>query len=204
MAVRTRIEPLAQSLRITTADALSPAARSRAIAAFARDRLREAQAQNRRALGREPAFRQTVDGSTGRPLESVNPDRGRIGFEFDLALDVLTFVMDVLRSGSPVESGAYRAAHMLFADGVEVRAGEQPPAASEFIFLNPVEYARRIEIGKMRMRLPGTDMVYQRAARAAQRRFGNVAQIRFSFRDAFGTARGQRANRVPALIVTMR
>jgi hypothetical protein len=204
MATRTRIQPLSQTLDIMVRDTLSPAARSRAVAAFAREKLREAQETNRRTLKREPAYRQYVDGSEGRPLEQVNPDGGRITFTFDVVADVTSFILAELERISPVDSGDFRRSHMAFADGREVKAGEAMPQAEEFVFLSPLPYSRAIELGRMRMRVAGTDRVYQQVARLAAARFGNLAAVKFTFRDAVGLAGGKRADRVPAITVRMR
>lgn len=207
MAVRTRIQPLSQSLDIVVRDTLSPAARSKAVAAFAREKLAEAQAQNSRVLGRVPDHRQFVDGAEGKPLDQVRPDGGRIVFEFEIAQDIVPAILAELERVSPVLSGDYRKSHLVFADGRQVLPSEPVPVAREFVFLNPVAYARRIELGKMTMRVPGTDQVYQRATEAAKRRFGNLASIKFSWRAPVGLpqrSRTGRASRVPALIVTMR
>lgn len=187
MAVRTRIQPFSQALDIIVRDTLSPAARSRAVAAFAREKLREAQAQNSRVLGREPAFRQFVDGTEGRPLEQVRADSGRIVFEFELTEDLVSTVLTLLERFSPVDSGDYKRSHIVFAGGRQVLPGEAVPMASDFVFLNPLPYARKIELGKMKMRRSGTDRVYQQAAQAAMRRFGNLARIQFSYRTPIGT-----------------
>lgn len=207
MAVRTRIQPLSQSLSIIVRDSLSPAARSKVAADFARDQLRQAQAQNARVLGRDPEFQQFVDGSAGKPLEQVNPDRGRIVFVFDIAQDIVPAILAELERFSPVLSGAYKRSHMVFADGRQVLPGEPVPAAAEYVFLNPLPYSRKIELGAMKMRVPGTDRVYQQAQRAAASRFGNIANIRFSYRSPIGTAqsgKAGRASRVPAIVVVMR
>lgn len=207
MAVRTRIQPLSQSLDILVRDTLSPAARSKAVAAFAREKLQEAQAQNSRVLGRMPEHRQFVDGAEGKPLDQVRPDGGRIVFEFEIAQDIVPAILAELERVSPVLSGDYRNSHMVFADGRQVLPGEPVPAAQEYVFLNPQPYARRIELGKMKMRVSGTDRVFQQAQRAAARRFGNLASIRFSYRSPIGTAqtgKAGRASRVPAIVVTMR
>lgn len=206
MAVRTRIQPLEKTLRLIIDNALSPKAQSAAVAAFARTKLREAQAQNRRVLKREPAYRQFVDGSEGKPLEQVRPD-GRIVFTFEIGADLVGFILAELQRVSPVDSGDYRKSHMVFADGREVAPGADLAGAEEIVLLSPLPYSRKIELGLMRMRVDGTSEVYQQAARAARRRFGNIAIINFEFRSPVGTAqRGQagRASRVPAIVVRMR
>lgn len=207
MAVRTRIQPLSQSLDIIVRDTLAPAARSKAVAAFAREKLQEAQAQNRRVLNREPAYKQFVDGVAGRPLDQVRADGGRIAFEFEIAQDIVPAILAELERISPVLSGDYRKAHMVFADGRQVMPGEATPGAEEFVFLNPLPYARTIEVGGMKMRVSGTDRVYQQAARIAAGRFGNLASIRFGYVAPAGSphrGRAARAARSPAITLNMR
>lgn len=206
MAVATRIQPIEQTLRLVVDHAISPRAQSTAVAAYARQALKDAQAQNQRALGRVPAHRQFVDGSEGKPLDQVRADGGRIVFTFEIATDIATFILAELQRVSPVDSGDYKASHKLFADGREVAPGEDVSGAEELIFLNPLPYSRKIELGVMTMRVPGTDAVFQQATRAAQRRFGNVASIRFSYRASIGggTRKAASASRVPAIVVTMR
>jgi hypothetical protein len=207
MAVRTRIQPLEKTLRLMVDRALSPAAQSRAVAAYAREKLQEAQAQNRRVLGRIPAHRRFVDGSEGKALESVRPDGGRIVFTFEIAADLTGFILAELQRLSPVDSGDYKKSHMIFADGREVEAGAPLVGVDEVVFLNPLPYSRAIELGRMRMRVEGTSAVYQQATREAQRRFGNLASIKFSYRAPIGgaaTGKAGRASRVPAIVVRMR
>ena len=47
----------------------------------------------------------------------------------------------------------------------------------------------------MTMRVSGTDHVYERAARAVQRKYSGLADIRFTFRGIAG-GRGRGANRI--------
>lgn len=207
MAVRTRIQPLEQTLRLVVDRALSPKAQSAAVAAYARQKLKEAQQQNQRVLGRVPAHREFVDGSEGKALESVRPDGGRIAFTFEIAADLTGFILAELQRVSPVDSGDYRKSHMIFADGREVEAGADLAGVDEVVFLNPQPYSRKIEAGAMKMRVEGTSAVYQQAARAAQRRFGNLASIKFSYRAPISGAasrKAERAARVPAIVVVMR
>jgi hypothetical protein len=146
VTVRTKITPINQWIELVVSRNLSPKARQEAVAKFARSRLAETQAANAAALGQAPDYTQTVDGKRGAALETVNPDRGRITFEFDIVTDVLTWIMQELRHRSPVLSGAYREGHRLFADGVEVDIANVPPA-EEYSFTNTVPYSRKIEVG---------------------------------------------------------
>jgi len=75
------------------------------------------------------------------------------------------------------------------------------------VFLNIQPYARKIERGQSSQ---APDGVYQAVATLAQRRFGNVAKITFSYRTAIGGAiiggrKGDRSDlRNPAIIVSLR
>lgn len=107
--------------------------------------------------------------------------------------DVLAWIATELRDRSPVLSGAYRDAHALFGDGRElmnaanVTPDSNIPDASEYLFTNPLPYARRIEFGKTR---DGRDFVvsvpnriYDRVARDARAQFRGMANISFEMRD---------------------
>lgn len=179
MAIRTRIEPIGREIEVIIDQTLSPKARSRVLAEFAREAIGEAQETNRRALGHVPGHETRVDGRLGAPIDSVKPE-GRIDVEFHLLIDVFVFILEELRRLSPVRSGAYRAAHTFFADFHQADPAN-PPEAREYVFINLQPYARKIETGRIQTRMPPG--VYEAAASSARRRFGNVARIRFGYRS---------------------
>lgn len=202
MAVKVRITPFEKSVRLLVDGNLSKEAAQRRIAVIAREEIAEGDEVNRKALGTVPPRTITVDGRQGAPLESVKPDRGRIVVEWQLVGDVVQWIFATLRARSPRITGAYLKGHKLFADGLAVDP-DKPPLASEYTFLNIVPYARKIEIGKTQA---GRDFViqvenriYERTARDAKARFGNVAKINFSYQAATGTA-----DRVPAITVSLK
>jgi hypothetical protein len=206
MAVRVKIQPFEKTIKIIVDRNLSPQARSQRVAAFARQEIEAADAQNAKVLGSAPPKTVTVDGKQGAALESVNPDRGVIIAEWRLVGEVLTWIMETLKQRSPVISGKYRDSHTLFADGSETNAAN-PPLAQEYTFLNPVPYSRKIEVGKTRA---GRDFViqvpnriYERTADDAKARFGNIAKIRFTYQSAVGGSKAT-ADRVPAIVVTLK
>jgi hypothetical protein len=169
---------------------LDPATQKKAAAAFARAGIAEATAKNRQILGREPPLTITVDGHKGAPLESVNPNGGTIIAEWELVEGLLQWIAAELVARSPVVSGAYKRGHTLFADGTEVPVGSRIPPADEYVFINLVPYARRIEVGKTKA---GRDFViqvpnkiYERVQKDARARFGNQASITLSYASAVG------------------
>lgn len=179
MAVRTRIE--AQNLNFEAAlkDTLSPEEQRKAFAGYAQDIIEQVKAQNARVLGRVPPHSISVDGREGAPLASVKLG-GTVFVEFELALEALDWIGQMLRQHSPVKSGLYRDSHVLIADGVAVDPGAVPPIADRYTFVNVQPYARKIERGHSPRRPEG---VYQAVAQmaASTKKFGNVARIRFGY-----------------------
>ena len=206
MPVRTRVEPIDRDVQVILREELSPQARSALLARFAREALQEAEALNRGVLGRVPPRTTFVDGREGASEDSVRPD-GTIVYEFELLSDLMVWIGEQLLRHSPYRGGGYRRGHTLFADGAEVPIGAPAPAAREYIFINVVPYARKIERGASKQ---APDGVYELVAGQAARRFGNIARVRFTYRTAIGPslAGGRAGNRSqernPAISVTVR
>ncbi len=206
MPLQVRIQSIKQDIDILINENLSSRAQSAAFAAFAGQQIESAKQTNKRVLGRVPPFKTTVDGREGAPLESVKPD-GIIITEFQLIGETLKWIGEQLEKFSPVKTGRYKKSHAVFADGQQIELGAVIPDAAEFVFINLVPYARKIERGSSTQ---APDGVYQAVSILARRRFGNTAKIEFSYRTAIGGAiigghEGNRSeNRNPAIIVTAR
>lgn len=90
-----------------------------------------------------------------------------------------------LRDNSPVGSGddshpgLYRDSHMIFIDGHVVADASGWKPGQQINISNPVPYARKIEIGKMKLSVP--NHVYETAAQKLAGRFGNSVNIKFTF-----------------------
>jgi hypothetical protein len=144
-----------------------------------------------------------VDGVRGAALQTVKPN-GIIVAEFELVTDVLRYIGEQLVLNSPVDTRRYEQSHKLFADGVEIEPSSQILTADEYVFINTVPYARKIERG---LSPQAPDGVYQAVATMAKRRFSRVARISFSYRGLIGgfVAGGPAGNRSdtrqPAIIV---
>jgi hypothetical protein len=206
-SIKTRIQPITRDVQLMISQELSPAAQSKRFAELASQEIDEARAINRQVLGRVPPETITVDGRKGAPLESVRPN-GIIIAEWDVFVDVLIWIADQLNTHSPVRSGRFRKNNTLFADGVETEAGQKlPKDTHEFVFINTLPYARKIESGSSSQ---APDGVYQVVAVLARRRFGNAAKISFGYRTAIagafvGGRQGNRSpQRNPAIIVNLR
>jgi hypothetical protein len=164
-------------------ESLSPAARSAALANFARETLADVTALNTAALGYAPDHATFVDGIAGADESNVKPD-GEIGYSFRLLDDIFSWIKEQIDTHSPVGSGAdphpglYKSAHVFFADGQEIGPNDAVPAASKYIFFNTEPYSRPIERGESSQAPNG---VYEAVATLAQQRFGNQASISFAF-----------------------
>lgn len=190
MGYALKIDPIEKVTKTSLISSLSET-QQRAIAAkLAAEDIEWAKQTNRSLLGRVPPYVTTVDGRRGASLDTVNPNGGQVITEFELIGDLLVWVMATLIERSPETSGEYKRGHTLFADGQEIDPTTDPPAADEFVFLNVVPYARRLEVGKTQsgrdflIQVP--NRIYERTARDAKARFGNVASIKSVFRQPFG------------------
>lgn len=202
--LQARIQPLERDVQALLSDLSDPQQRSLALAEFARSEIADAKTINRQILGREPPSKLFVDGIEGAALESVQPG-GIIVVDFELIEEVLRYVDQQLRAHSPVVTGRYQRSHTLFADGTQVSAeADLIPQAEEYVFLSLVPYARKIERGSSAKAPEG---VYQVVAVLAQRKFGSLARITFSYRTAIrggiiGGRLGNRAEqRSPAIVI---
>jgi len=206
VAVKTRLQPIGRDYEVFLSEQLGPKVRSAMLAEFAAERITEAKEHNKKVLGVVPPHEIYVDGVEGAPLSSVRPD-GTIRAEFELVLEALAWINTQLQIHSPVLTGRYAKSHELFADGVDTENPNAAPPAEEYVFMNIQPYARKLERG---LSPQAPDGVYQAVATLAQRRFGNVAQITFSYRTAIGGKiiggkAGDRSEmRNPAIIVRLR
>jgi hypothetical protein len=187
VSIRIKLDPIDRDLAVILEETMGPKARSHALAEFAREARDEAVARNTAALGKPPRYTTHVDGRLGASLESVRPD-GVIVFEFELVLELLEWLGEQLVLHSPIgqaddprpgHPGLYANSHGFYADDVLLAPGTPVPPAREYAFVNSVPYARKIERGLSDQAPAG---VYQVVANEANKRFGNVARIRFTFR----------------------
>lgn len=135
-----------------------------------------------------------IDGVRDAPLEGIRGD-GIAIFRYPRIEQVVQFAMEVLFDLSPVDSGDYRRAHTIFVNGREVANLARYKQGDDIAITNYLPYARKIEVGKLQMRIPGTDRVYQQARRKVMERWGNVAEVQFTFR---GIVAGYQVNQAKA------
>ncbi|NGP18919.1 hypothetical protein [Devosia aurantiaca] len=149
-------------------------------------------------------FTRIVDGQRGAPEERVSIG-GEIRYRYNRLDEVVRAAMDTLFDLSPVLSGEYRSAHMLFVNGASASNLADWDGTSDIIITNTLPYARKIELGTMTMRVPGTERIYEQAEALLRSRFGNQARIDFVYQGVLGkiTTGGRKGNkagnRYPAL-----
>lgn len=135
-------------------------------------------------MGDEPrptSFIRIVDGMVGAAEERVKPD-GVIIYQYQRIAEVVQFAMETLFDLSPVLTGAYRNAHQMMLNGMVVANLANWRSGDEVTITNTLPYSRKIEVGKMKMKVSGSAEVYQQARRKIAARFGNVVSVQFTFR----------------------
>jgi len=198
-----RLDRFSREISAIVDEKLSPRAQQIAAARAATNILNAAQKRNAEALGAPLPYTQTVDGRRGAALDSVKIENGLIVFQFEVFRELLRWIGEQLVLNSPVLTGRYRDSHVLLADGVEIEVGGKIPLAETYTFVNVVPYARRIERG---LSDQAPDGVYESIAEVARRRFGNFANIRFTYRSLYlpNSRKAERDSRYPAITVSAR
>jgi hypothetical protein len=100
---------------------------------------------------------------------------------------VAAFARQTLIDASPVGSGddphpgLYRDSHLMFLNGQWVADASGWKPGDEIHLANPVPYSRLIEIGILRMRVPGTDHVYARTEVILRAKYGDDVDVKFTY-----------------------
>jgi ribosomal protein L21E len=147
---------------------------------------------------RPTTFTRFVDGRKGAAEESVKKN-GVILYQYPRLDIVAQFALETLRRLSPVGPpvrGHYRDSHTLFLNGASVSSIKNYKTGDQVIISNPMPYARKIEVGAMKMKVPGH--VYQRATGIVRGKYGQLARIEFTYRGM------GRNTRHPAMIISER
>lgn len=178
MPVSAKVQLIDRDVIFRATAGLSPRDQSKAVAAYARQVIAAADAQNARAEGHAVPKRTFVDGALSSDFERVRPN-GTIVAEWDLGTELIQWIYNQLQATAPELTGRYKKSITVYADGEEVADLAHPPEATEFAFVPLVPYARKIE---------RWDGVFEGVTALASARFGNVARIRFSYRHPMGGA----------------
>lgn len=174
-----RIQSISQSFAVAQQKTLE--ATQKLLVATAKRKHAEVMA----AEPRPTSFQRFVDGREGALEEAVKPF-GVIVYRYPRIEAVVQFAMETLFDLSPVLSGDYRSGHQIFVDQAGARNLKDWRPGMEVAITNPLPYARKIELGSMKMKVPGSSAVYERARKKISARYGNQFQIKFTFRALVG------------------
>ena len=167
----TRLVEFERDLRIAIAG-LSPPAIAAELARTAHEALAE-------VIGSGEAserYERFVNGKPDVPEEAVVPP-GPIIYAFDYQAEIAQFALDWARANSPVLSGAYRDAWFILADGSpadpkDVQIGQT------LLVTNDKPYARKIEVGAMKVSVP--PLIVERMRQAVRSAYPFIAaEVRF-------------------------
>ncbi len=141
---------VARRVRLFRDNTLSPQALSDNLAKFARK-----ERDDLISSGSAPASYVTlVDGQRGVVEERVRPT-GKIVYIFNTLGLATSFALSFCRARSPVKSGAFQFAWFIAVNGIRfVGDLNDIPVGAEVMITNPLPYARKIDVGHMRMSVP--------------------------------------------------
>jgi len=155
------------------AKALDPASLRLRLAGFAREQLAELQSAGAVPIG--PNAHQTfVNGRAGVAEEQVKLP-GPITYVFNWLDPVVHFAVSYLRARSPKQSGLYRASFFVMVNGARIRPGTPIPPDAEVIVTNDQPYARKIDVGAMKMSVP--PHLFNDASNAVKNEFKGVVKV---------------------------
>lgn len=138
-----------------------------------------------------PGVEVRVNGAMGKAIDQVGLP-GPIEALFDYRREIAEVGLVALIQASPRQSGAYANAHTVLLNGRSVPDLPANLGRGDVVTLvNPIVYARRIEIGKTKagrkfvLQVP--DRIYERVAKnVLMPRYRDVARIEFTYIDLEG------------------
>lgn len=186
MAIRAKIQPITQDIKILIDGALSKEAINRRFQEFVAAEIERADETNRQAMGDVPDRTLTVNGRQGAPLSSATAP-GVVIVDYALQNDIVKWLWAKIRELSPVRSGRFRDSMRLYADGAMVNSVEETTGAREILIIPTVAYARKLEGGKRpAISAQAPNGVMEVAANEAKGRFGNRVAVKFTYAEVFG------------------
>jgi hypothetical protein len=163
-----RLQAFERELRVATRD-LDPDQISKMLAATAK----EALANAIRSDEASPNYRRYVNGQADLGEEQVRAP-GPIVYEFSYQSEIALFALDWAAKNSPVWSGDYRHSWYVLVDGAPVDPAAIPPGATMLI-TNDRPYARKIDVGHMRLSVPPG--IIERMRQVVLGRYGNIVSV---------------------------
>lgn len=115
-----------------------------------------------------------VNGVEGKDTEHLVRVPGPIFYVFSYWREVIDFALAALEKKSPMRRGKYKASHVVMVGSQIMRRDAEIAADEEVTIVNTQPYSRKIEVGHMKMRVPGTDAVFKQVRAQVNRRFGGA------------------------------
>lgn len=169
---RIPFQTFPKDLQLATAG-IAPQNIARELAKFAIDSVN---AEIRAGTG-SPRYDKWVNGRAGADEYTVVPP-GPIVYDFHWWNEIIEEAINILKRRSPVRSGRYSYSFAVMVDGVFLNQGtgkyadySKIPIEAEVMIVNTQPYARKIEVGFMKMSVP--DGVVEDGLIILRRRFGN-------------------------------
>lgn len=176
-----RLTGFARELTLSTAGLTGPEAQ-RALARFARAERDKIIAAKIERSGVAPKYTTAVNGQVGLSEDSVKLP-GPIVYTFDDGGEIGLYLLDFLQARAPRDTGDYIKGFRFIQSGRYVDAAALRPGQA-FHITNDRPFSRKIELGAMKMRVP--PHIFEDAAQAARKRFGNVAKFRVQYLELVG------------------
>lgn len=161
-----RISTFAKDLQLATAG-IAPENIAKELAAFARSELSKAIQEGE---GSE-RYDRYVNGQLGAPEEAVVPP-GPILYVFHWWREIIEFALQSAVERSPEKSGRYKQSWFIMTPGGVIKSFDEIPINSTVILTNNQPYARKIDVGHMRMSVPPG--VIEDVRKMVMARFGNL------------------------------
>ncbi|MCK1577803.1 hypothetical protein [Bradyrhizobium sp. 174] len=165
-----RISTFAKDLQLATAG-IAPENIAKELAAFARAELANAIQQGE---GSE-RYDRYVNGRSGVAEEAVVPP-GPILYVFHWWREIIEFALQTAVERSPEKSGDYKKSWFIMTPGGVIKSFDEIPINSTVILTNNQPYARKIDVGHMRMSVPPG--VVEDVRKAVMSKFGNFVSAK--------------------------
>lgn len=205
----SRLQSLRQTLTVKWPGEINEAAREHLIKVARKGITQIKMEQTARAGGISPNVRTYANNPNNANIDSVKLP-GPIVANFDYRTEIALFTQSTLEKLSPIQSGAYVQAHLIWVNGAPVDMLPSELKLNDQVMLaNPLPYSRRLEIGKTKS---GRDFVlqvqpriYERALRVVRGVYGNTAvDLKYTFVELPGAynVSGAMARRTPYYTTT--
>lgn len=165
-----RFETFARDIAVAT-EGLSPKAINAELARVARAELASAISSGQGSA----IYERYVNGRPNAPEESVEAP-GPILYVFSWWPEIIEFAIEFLQRRSPVRSGRFRDSWFVMVNEARFDNINSIPINATVLIVNDRPYARKIEVGHMRMSVPHG--VAEDARLAVRRQYGKVVDIR--------------------------